>query len=115
MRRNAPSSSTCPMNSRRSSYLVTVVREVQRLVDHGRRALEVVVAEHVHLHDEGSAAVELLVLLVPAAELGADEIPGEAEQPQGLARRGRSRAEGALDVLRRLRVVEVGARGGQSD
>src|SRR5688572_16829140 len=72
MRRSAPSVSTWAMNSLRSSY----IGKLERPVDHCGGALEIVAAEQVHFHEEGGAAVELLVLLVPAAEFGADEVPG---------------------------------------
>src|SRR5207302_6905798 len=112
MRRKAPSASTCAMNSRRSSYSVI---EPERLIDHGSRPLEVVGTEHVHLHEERGAAVKLLVLLVPVAELAADEVPGEPHERDALARADRGGLEVAFNVGPRLRVVEVLARRGQRD
>ena len=55
-------------------------RKLERGIDQRGGALEIVVAVDVLLHQERDAAVELLVLLVAAAELGAEEIPGEPHQ-----------------------------------
>src|SRR4051812_22796585 len=94
------------MNSRRSWY-GSFIRQVERAIDHLRGALEVVVAEHVHLHDKRRAAVELLVLLVAAAELGADEIPGEPHERDALARTDRRRLEVAFDVAAGFGTLEI--------
>src|SRR4051812_33298650 len=114
MRRSAPSSSTWWMNSRRSWY-GSFIRQVERAIDHLRGALEVVVAEHVHLHDKRRAAVELLVLLVAAAELGADEIPGEPHERDALARTDRRRLEVAFDVAAGFGTLEILYRRRQRD
>src|SRR5262245_24687834 len=50
-------------------------RQVERGVDQRGGALEVVVTVDILLHDRRRTAVELLVLLMTAAELGAKEIP----------------------------------------
>src|SRR3954470_1114832 len=109
MVRSAPISRTRAMNSRRSSYCTLLIerRQLERAVDHRAGALEIVVAEHVHLHQERGAAVELLVLLVAVAELRANEIPRKAHQCDALARADGGGLEIALDVARCIRVVEV--------
>src|SRR5205823_7905194 len=43
------------------------IRQIERAIDHLGRALEVVMAVSVHLHDERRAAVKLLVLLMATA------------------------------------------------
>src|SRR4051812_11930653 len=109
MVRSAPISPTRAMNSRRSSYCTLLIerRQLERAVDHRAGALEIVVAEHVHLHEEGGAAVELLVLLVAVAELRADEVPREPHERDALPGANRRGLKIALDVARRFRVFEV--------
>src|SRR5262249_25899135 len=55
-------------------------RQIEGGVDQRGGTFEVVVAVDVLLHQERGAAVELLVLLMPAAELGSDEAPDEPHQ-----------------------------------
>src|SRR5262249_14548192 len=54
--------------------------QLKRRIDQRGGTLEIVVAVDVLLHHERSAAIEFLVLLMPATELGADEVPGKSHQ-----------------------------------
>src|ERR1700716_1116790 len=54
--------------------------QIERGVDECSGALEIEVAIDVLLHQERRPAVELLVLLMPAAELRTDEVPGKPHQ-----------------------------------
>src|SRR5215471_10806578 len=53
------------------------LRQLERGIDEIGRALEIEVAVDVLLHQKRGAAVELFVLLVPAAELRADKVPSQ--------------------------------------
>src|SRR5437773_6535861 len=90
-------------------------RQRKRGIDQGGRTFEIIVAIDVLLHHERGAAVELLVLLVAAAEFRADEVPSEPHQRHLGFRVGGRRAHVALDVARRLLALEVAQRRRQRD
>src|SRR5262249_27493414 len=82
-------------------------RQVERGIDQRAGAFEIEIAVHVLLHQERSAAIELFVLLVTAAEFRADEIPGKPHQRDPGLGIGGSRAHVALDVSRGLAALEI--------
>jgi hypothetical protein len=83
-------------------------RQIERAVDQRRRALEIEIAIDVLLHDRRRAAVELFVLLVAAAEFGAEEVPQQPHQRGPRPRVHGARAHIALDQRRDVRIVEIG-------
>src|SRR5262245_40895119 len=57
-------------------------------------------------HDEGGAGVELLVLGVPAGELGADQVPGELEELHALHRATLRGLEVGVELVSELLVLD---------
>src|SRR5262249_2185260 len=115
-----PSSRICgrPDNARDRDVIKSLLRQRRESGTGGpprRCAPAIAVAIDVLLHQERGAAVEFFILLVTAAELGPDEIPGEPHQRHLGFGVGRGRAHVAIYVGRGLLALEIVQRGWQRD
>src|SRR5262245_33950147 len=85
-------------------------RKRERGIDQSGGALEVIVAVDVLLHHERGTAIELLVLLVAAAELGPEKIPEQPHERGSGPRVHRAGTHIAFNERRNFWVVEIGDR-----